>query len=603
VQDLAKSDDGRTGSAARHGRRPLSIVARKIAPVVPLVAGLGLLASLLEGAGIGLLIPFLALLISNSPAADVPEPIHSLASFFERFEPQTSLILLGAAIFGLILVKSVVQAANEYLLASIQGRIGRIIREGLAKRLLSADYSFFLANDPVRLNRILSTDSWFVLQTARALLSLTPAAAGLLVFSILLATLNLNLFMIVALGAIALQAVLALAERRQRRLSNEFTASHHDLWERFLTLLQAARLIRLFGQQGREQQRAEQASERLRKSIVATGYQSAIINPLLEAMIALLFLGVVLGGYSMGMSVPEITAFILLLTRAQPHAKTIAQARLGMASFHGSVREVDWLLSQPECVPAATSDTGLRLDKPILFDRVSYAYPDGSRAFEDVTLTFEPGMATAVIGPSGSGKTTLVNLLCRLIEPQAGDIRHGDDPIRTIDVDAWRGRIAVAGQDIEPVIGTIAENIAYGRPNATAAEIAEAARAAGVDRFVAGLPQGYETRVGPEGLSLSGGQRQRIGVARALLRRPDLLILDEATNAVDALSETEIMTLIREHRYFRTILVISHRKSTLSLCERGIVLEEGKVKEAGPLADLAYFNSMAGSAGATSGAP
>ena len=598
MHERVPSEQARTAEAERRGRWPLAIVARQIAPVIPVVAALGLLASLLEGAGIGLLIPFIGLLISSSLPADIPEPVRSLARLFERFEPQTGLVVLGAAIFGLILLKGAVQAANESLLASIQGRIGRTVRDGLAKRLLSADYAFFLANDPVRLNRIMSTDSWFVLQATRSLLGLVPAAAGLLVFSLLLAMLNLKLFVIVAAGSLGVQAVLALAERRQRQLSAAFTASHHGLWERFLTLLQAPRLIRLFGQQRQEQERAEAASERLRKSIVATGHQSAMVSALVDSMVALLFLGVVLGGYWMGMSVPEITAFILLLTRAQPHAKTIAQARLGLASFHDAVREVDWLLSQRGSVPPATSETSLRLDQPIRFDRVSYVYPDGSRALDGVSLTIAPGIATALIGPSGSGKTTLINLLCRLIEPQAGEIRHGDDPVGRIDIGAWLDRIAVAGQDIEPVIGTIAENIAYGRPNAGEAEIAEAARAAGVDRFVAALPQGYGTRIGPEGLSLSGGQRQRIGVARALLRRPDLLILDEATNAVDALSEAEIMTLIAEHRYFRTILIISHRKSTLSLCERGIVLEEGRVREAGPLADLAYFNSMAGSAGA-----
>jgi len=188
----------------------------------------------------------------------------------------------------------------------------------------------------------------------------------------------------------------------------------------------------------------------------------------------------------------------------------------------------------------------------------------------------------------------LVNLLCRLVEPEAGDIRLGDGAIDRFGPNQWRHRIAVAGQDNELVSGTVAENIAYGRPDASIAEIEAAARAVGADSFIAALPQGYDTLVGLHGLSLSGGQRQRIGVARALLRNPDLLILDEATSAVDALSDREIVKLATEHRHFRTLLIVSHRKTTVAACELGIVLSDGRVAEAGRLADLAYFQRMAG---------
>jgi subfamily B ATP-binding cassette protein MsbA len=238
---------------------------------------------------------------------------------------------------------------------------------------------------------------------------------------------------------------------------------------------------------------------------------------------------------------------------------------------------------------------GARLDRPISFENVSFVYPNGSSGLDSVTLTIEPGIATALIGQSGSGKTTLVNLLCRLFEPQSGQIRLGADSISQYDVAGWRKHIAVAGQDTDLVTGTVAENIAYGRPDAHFEEIEAVARAVGADTFIDALPQGYDTLVGPQGLNLSGGQRQRIGVARALLLNPDLLILDEAVSAVDALSDLEIVRLASEHRFFRTLLIISHRKTTISACERGIVLNDGRVTEAGRLEDLAYFRSMAGS--------
>ncbi|WP_309663115.1 ABC transporter ATP-binding protein [Sphingomonas sp.] len=568
---------------------------RRILPFVPLVAGLGLLASLLEGAGIGLLVPLLALMLDETASTNMPGPLRAAATLFSGVSLQQRTILFGAAIIGLILLKNVVQAANDCLLVSLKARIGRDLRNGLAKSLLSVDYPFFLAQDTARLTRIVSTDSWFVIEAAAAALAVIPAVTALVVFSVLLALLNLKLFLLVLVGAAVVLGTVYLFERRQRRFSHEFTASSQLLWQRHLTLLQAPRTIRLFGQQRREQQRAADAIERLWQSLRATSYVNAIVNPTVDALIALVFLTLLLVGFWSGMTVPAITAFLLLLTRAQPHAKTISRARIGIAAYEGSMREVDWLLSQD--VPAAAApDHDLRLDRPIAFDNVSFAYPNGTRALDQATLTIAPGATTALLGKSGSGKTTLVNLLCRLIEPQAGEIRLGDAPIGPIDSASWRRRIAVAGQDSDLVNGTVAENIAYGRPEATAAEIEAVARAAGAETFIAALPQGFDTPVGSQGLNLSGGQRQRIGVARALLLNPDLLIFDEATNAVDALSDMEIVKLATEHRHFQTLLIISHRKTTIAACQHGIVLHDGKIVEAGPLSDLAYFRSMAGRA-------
>jgi subfamily B ATP-binding cassette protein MsbA len=213
---------------------------------------------------------------------------------------------------------------------------------------------------------------------------------------------------------------------------------------------------------------------------------------------------------------------------------------------------------------------------------------------DGLTATIKAGSTTALMGESGSGKTTLVNLLCRLLEPQSGDIRLGDKSIRELNREAWRRRVAVAGQDSELVTGTVFQNIVYARPEAAMTDVVEATRAAGAEEFIAGLPQGYDTRVGPSGLSLSGGQRQRIGLARALLARPDLLILDEATNAVDAATEAEIMARIAQGAFCRTMIIISHRKLTLGRCQNGIVLDGGRVSEAGALGDLSYYRDMAG---------
>lgn len=573
---------------------PLADVRRKYLPFVPVVALLGLLASLLEGAGIGLFIPLLGLLLAQPASIQLPHSLVALMSTFGgTIREQT--IVLGTAILGLILLKNIVQALNGYLLASLGARIGADVRKRLAASVLSVDYSFFLQHDTVRLTRIMATDSWFVVEAARSALALIPAAASLIVFGALLAWLNLKLFLLVLVGAAVIQGLIYLFERRQRQLSYAFTEASGALWRRLLTILQAPRVVRLFGQQEREERRVDGAIDALRRSVRASGFWTALVHPAVDMMIVLLFLTVLLAGYWMGMAVPAITAFLLLLTRTQPHARTISQSRLGIASFEGTLREVDWLIAQRRpTTSAAASQSNLRLDRPIAFDGVSFTYSNGYRALDRINCIIEPGVATALLGESGAGKSTLINLLCRLIEPDSGELRLGGTSVGNICASAWRSRIAVAGQDNELVSGTVAENIAYGRPDAEFEEIEAVARASGATEFIVALPKGYETTVGPQGLSLSGGQRQRIGVARALLRNPDLLIFDEATSAVDALSDQEIVRLAKEHRHFRTLFIVSHRKTTVAACQNGIVLENGRVAEAGPLRNLAYFKRMAG---------
>jgi subfamily B ATP-binding cassette protein MsbA len=577
---------------------PFWKIVRKYSAALPLIIILGLVASILEGAGVGLIVPLLAVMLATPVIRGIPGVLESVSSIALRFDPQTRIVLLSATIVGLIALKGAVQAANGCFVARIDTRISRDIRNALAERLLALDYSFFLREDSSRLQRILTSDSWFVAEAVRWAMAVIPAVIAVLVFGLMLAWLNLELFLIVLVGSVVIQGVLLLFERLQHRQSGRTTESDRVVWVRMMTLVNATRVIKTFSQQATEQTKFAAAVENYRKNISAARCATSFVTPTLDVIVALLFAGVVLAGYAAGNSVPAITAFVVLLTRLQRPAIVIRNSRLSIASVQGPLGEVQWLLRQrPARQPQIASPNDgapAELYEPIRFECVSYSYPEMTEAIKGASFSIEPGIATALMGKSGSGKTTIVNLLCRLVEPDSGSISLGARPIRSVDLQEWRTRIAVAGQDFPLIAGTILENIAYGKPLASREAIENSAIAAGAAEFIEALPEQYDTLVGRDGLSLSGGQRQRLGLARALLRKPELLILDEATSAVDAHSEVEIFKLLREGRHFRTLVVISHRKSTIAGCDRGIVIEGGTVREAGPLAKLSYFRTMAG---------
>ena len=197
-------------------------------------------------------------------------------------------------------------------------------------------------------------------------------------------------------------------------------------------------------------------------------------------------------------------------------------------------------------------------------------------------LSLKAGTVNAIVGDSGAGKSTLIHLLCRLHDPQAGVVRADGIDLRELDLASWRARIAFAGQDAELLSGTVRFNIAYGVDEASDEAVEDAARVAHAHEFIAGLPGGYDAEVGPRGTHLSGGQRQRIALARAILCHPDILILDEATNAVDGVTEMAIQGAIERLSGDTTMLLVAHRLNTLNRAQHVIVLKAGEVVQEGP---------------------
>ena len=221
------------------------------------------------------------------------------------------------------------------------------------------------------------------------------------------------------------------------------------------------------------------------------------------------------------------------------------------------------------------------------FDKVSFAYEtDGRMALSDVSFTLHPGDVLALVGRSGAGKSTIVNLLCRFYDPSTGRISVDGTSLPELDLTQWRGCIAIGGQGVELMGLSIADNIRYGRPEATIEEIVTAAKEVEAHDFIAQLPEGYDTILDRWHGTLSGGQRQRIALARAMLRHPEILILDEATSELDSVTEALIHDVLQRLKGRITIVIVAHRLSTIRNADQVIVLDDGRLVENGPPGEL-----------------
>jgi ATP-binding cassette subfamily B protein len=256
----------------------------------------------------------------------------------------------------------------------------------------------------------------------------------------------------------------------------------------------------------------------------------------------------------------------------------------GIASAERVFDLLDTEEESPEPAPMPESPAG----RPgrVEFRNVSFSYRPDTHVIEDLSLIAEPGSTVAIVGPTGAGKTTLVNLLMRFYEVDSGQILVDGVDIATVSRQSLRSRIGMVLQDTWLFGGTIYDNIAYGRPDATEVEVIEAAKAAYVDRFVHQFPDGYQTRVRDDGSNISAGERQLITIARAALSSPQLLVLDEATSSVDTRTELLIQQAMAELRRDRTSFIIAHRLSTIRDADVIVVLEAGRITELGNHAQL-----------------
>jgi len=353
-------------------------------------------------------------------------------------------------------------------------------------------------------------------------------------------------------------------------------------------------LVRTFGQRARTEDQFRRLNDEVYGASFGAQLLSGLVLPATTFISNLSYVGVaVVGGMQVAtgqITVGSIQAFIQYVRQFNGPVNQVASMYNTLQSGVASAERVFDLLDEPEespdCELALPPPNGEGPSGRVEFDGVSFGYHPGTPVLEDLSFTAEPGSTVAIVGPTGVGKTTLVNLLMRFYDVDSGRILIDGVDIASVSRHSLRSRIGMVLQDTWLFSGTIAENIAYGRPDAGDDDIVDAAKAAYVDRFVHTLPNGYETRVSDGGGNISAGERQLITIARAFLARPQLLILDEATSSVDTRTELLIAKATHELRRDRTSFLVAHRLSTIRDADVILVMESGKIVEQGNHGEL-----------------
>lgn len=549
------------------------------------LVALGLLAALSEGLSISLLVP----LIAGKTSAGGTGFLGWMAGLFQNLPEAWRVPAAAGCILAGVILKNLLCYSYSLLFNWVNTGIGHKLRSAILSQVLEVGQEFLDSQQAGRLVNILGTETWRVATALSLLSDMVINLCMASIFGILLFALSWKL----AFAALVFFAVVTAATRlvtaRIQRLGREAVAANTSFAHRMMETFNGLRIIRLFGNEKWEQDRFDQASSKVRTTFFRLDTISQAVHPLSEILTALFLAVIMITSANSQTEFAGLLAFLVLLYRLQTRVKALDGQRAALQGMTASVEEVASLLSR-EGKPYLSKGTATLegIAPGIRFDNVSLAYharPDP--ALDQVSFLIPAGKSTALVGASGAGKSSIASLVVRLYDPTGGRVLVGATDLKDLDLEWWRCRIAVVSQDVHLFDATLEENIAYGKPGVTREEIMEAARKAYVLEFASKLPEGFSTRLGEKGVRLSGGQKQRIALARAFVRNPEILILDEATNALDLASERLVQDAIDAMAADKTVLIIAHRISTIENADQVVVLDAGHVVEIGTPTALA----------------
>src|SRR5688572_1821325 len=479
-----------------------------------------------------------------------------------------------------------------YLAGILGERVQYDLRKMLFNHLQELSLSYYAQNAVGRLIARVTSDTgrvselltWGVVDTVWALMNITTSLIFMAFINWRLALIVFTIIPVMIIIAVQFRKRILGEYRISRRTNSKITGAYNEN-------IQGVRVVKGLLREDENTKEFQQLTTRMYKASYRAAWLSALFLPTVQ-IIAAVAMGFIIGYGGLQiqvglMTIGGIQAFVSYLTfmmwPIQDFARVYAEMQHSIASAERIFKLIDTppdVHDKPDAIQAET------LLGEIEFDHVAFYYEDRKPVLTDFSLKVQPGEIIALVGPTGGGKSTIVNLLCRFYEPRAGMIRINGHDYMDYTLESIHSRIGIVLQTPHLFSGTVRENIRYGRLDADDAQVEEAARVAGAHDFIATLEKGYEHNVGESGNLLSVGQKQLISLARAVLARPELFIMDEATSSVDTLTESLIQKGMEALMEGRTSFVIAHRLSTIRRANRILVIENGKIAEQGTHAEL-----------------
>ncbi|MCE5314271.1 MAG: ABC transporter ATP-binding protein [Armatimonadota bacterium] len=512
--------------------------------------------------------------------------------WFEPSQAPAALMMAAAGLMVLINIpRSVFAFTNNYLIASVTARIGTDVREDVYAHLQTLPLRFFHRS---RIGDILSRMSVDVALIQNSSAIVVQAIDGPLMVIGGLGKMALISWQLTA-WTIIFVPLMGLAinrlTRKIRRLTTATQSRFADVSTTIEESIHGVRIIKAFGMEDYEIKRFNRANNNSLAATLRYWRRNAVVAPIVELMgsIAAALLMIIGGRMLVSGSIkfPDLAEFMVLAFYVAGSAKQFGRLGATYQQTLAAGERVFEILDTKSDVPDAPDAVVLKdVEGCVECRNVSFEYNPNEPVIVDLSFKIDPGEVVAIVGPSGAGKSTIADLILRFYDVDAGEIYIEGHDIRQINTRSLREHMAMVPQETILFSGTIAENISYGRPGTDMSDIIDAAKAANAHDFILQCPNGYDTELGEGGVGLSGGQRQRISIARALLKNPKILILDEATSSLDAASEGIVQEALDRLMRGRSTLVIAHRLSTVKNANKIFVMDKGRVIESGSFDEL-----------------
>lgn len=502
---------------------------------------------------------------------------------------------IGLYLIIVLSLQSVFSYFRIYLFVNYTENTLASLRQAVYAHLISLPMSFFVQQRVGDLNSRMSADISQIQDTLTTTIAEFLRQFMLIVGGIILLLFispKLTLLMLAIVPVVAAAAVIfgRFIRKTSKKVQEKIAESNTVIEE----TLQGITNVKAFANEFFENARYRKSTEEIVTNAIKGGkyrggFASFIIFCLFGSIVAVIWYGVYLAQRNQ-LRVGDLISFILYSAFVGASFGGIAELYAQLQKAIGSVERVFEILDEyPEALDITSPNAEFtRVEGNVRFENVAFTYPSRKeiQVLKNITLEAKKGETIAVVGPSGSGKSTLIGLLLRFYDPEKGILYIDEKDAKSYSLTELRNNMAIVPQDVLLFGGTIKENIAYGKPNASISEINEAARKANALEFIETFPEKFETIVGERGIKLSGGQRQRIAIARAVLKDPSILILDEATSSLDSESERVVQEALDKLMVGRTSFVIAHRLSTIRKADKIVVIDKGAVRESGTHEEL-----------------